>query len=276
MFFCFENTGVYSKPLFEWLASQQISCREENALKISKSLGLRRGKNDKVDSRDICVYAFEKRDSIEASTLPKLVIVKLRKLLSRRDFLVRQKQSLECSIKEQKGFIDPELYNELELGNTELLQEYNRQIKKVEISIQSLIQSDPLLARNDKLARSVIGIGPITSAYMIATTQNYTSFTDPRKFACYCGIAPFENRSGKRIGKTKVSHIANKKMKSILSMCVSSAMIHDPELSKYYNRKIKEGKETGVVLNAMKNKIIQRVFAVIKRQTPYVKLMSYA
>ena len=275
-FFCFENTGVYSKPLFEWLASQEISCREENALKISKSLGLRRGKNDKIDSRDICVYAFEKRDSIQASKLPSFLIVKLRKLLSRRDFLVRQKQSLEISMKEQNGFIDPDLYDELEHGNTILMNEYSRQIKALEITIQSLIHSDEKTAQNDKLARTVIGVGPVTSAYIIAITQNYTSFTDPKKFACYCGVAPFANRSGKRIGKTKVSHLANKKMKSILSMCVSAAMVHDPELSKYYNRKLNEGKEKGVVLNAIKNKIIQRVFAVVKRKTPYVKIMNYA
>ena len=275
-FFCFENTGVYSKPLFEWLTSQQISCREENALKISKSLGLRRGKNDKVDSKDICLYAFEKRDSIQASKLPNFLITKLRKILSRRDFLVRQRQSLEISLKEQKGFINPDLFDELDQGNSILINEYNRQIKLLEIAIQTLIQSDVQTAENDKLARTVVGVGPVTSAYIIAITQNYTSFKDPRKFACYCGVAPFANRSGKRIGKTKVSHIANKKMKSILSMCVSAAMVHDPELSKYYNRKLKEGKEKGIVLNALKNKIIQRVFAVVKRKTPYVKIMNYA
>ena len=45
---------------------------------------------------------------------------------------------------------------------------------------------------------------------------------------------------------------------------------------RYYNRKKEEGKESGVVLNAIKNKLIQRVFAVVKRGTPYVKLMTYA
>lgn len=275
-FFCFENTGIYSKPLYEWLTCNEISCREENALKISRSLGLRRGKNDKIDSKDICTYAFEKRDSIQASKLPDFQISKLRKLLSQRDNCVRHKQALEVSVSEQKEFIDPDLFNELEQGISRIIHEYKRQIKTLDIGIQALINSDPKTAENDKLARTVIGVGPVTSAYIIAITQNYTCYTDPKKFACYCGVAPFANRSGKRIGKTKVSHIANKKMKSTLSMCVSSALIHDPELSKYYNRKLSEGKEKGIVLNAMKNKIIQRVFAVVKRKKPYIKLMNYA
>jgi len=57
-FFCFENAGVYFKSLLEWLFSQIIPCREENALKISRSLGLRRGKNDKIDSLATCNYGL--------------------------------------------------------------------------------------------------------------------------------------------------------------------------------------------------------------------------
>lgn len=275
-FICFENTGIYSKPLLEWLISNEIPCREENALKISKSLGLRRGKDDKVDSLDICQYAFEKRDNIIPSVLPSQLIIKLKKFLARRDFLVRQRQSLKVSLKEQKGFIDSEIYNELEPGNTLLINAYDCQIKAIESSIQSLIKSDDELHLNDQLARSVIGIGPITSAYMIAVTNNYLNFDDPRKFSCYCGVAPFPNQSGTRKGKTKISHIANKRMKSLFSNCIMSAKNHDPELSMYYKRKIEDGKNVGVVLNALKNKLIQRVFAVVKRKTPYVKLMTYA
>lgn len=275
-FVCFENTGVYSKPFLEFLISQSIPCKEESALKISRSLGLRRGKDDKVDSMDICQYAYEKKDSLVASKLPSILILRLRKLLARRDFLVRQRQSLKVSLKEQKGFIDEELYNELSIGNNILIETYDLQIKGIEQSIDELIVSDSKMATNNELAKSVIGIGSITSAYIIAVTENYTTFSDPRKFACYCGVAPFPNRSGTRKGATRVSHIANKKMKSLFSNCTMSAINYDPEIAKYYKRKKEEGKKAGIVLNAVKNKLIQRVFSVVKRQTPYVKLMSYA
>jgi transposase len=275
-FVCFENTGIYSKPLLEFLISQAIPCKEESALKISRSLGLRRGKDDKVDSQDICQYAFEKRDSLVPSKLPSTLILRLRKLLARRDFLVRQRQSLKVSLKEQKGFISEEIFQELSVGNDILIDTYDKQIKNLEESIQSLINTDSNVAFNHALAKSVVGIGEITSAYMIAVTENFTTFEDPRKFACYCGVAPFPNRSGTRKGSTRVSHIANKKMKSLFSNCTMSAINFDPEIAKYYKRKRDEGKKAGVVINAVKNKLIQRVFSVIKRQTPYVKLMNYA
>lgn len=275
-FICFENTGVYSKPFLHFLIKEAIPCKEESALKISRSLGLRRGKDDKVDSQDICQYAYEKRDSIIPSKLPSALIIRLRKLLARRDFLVRQRQSLKVSLKEQKGFIDNEIFNELIIGNNILIDAYDIQIKGLEESIQALIDSNTNVSENDNLARSVIGIGAITSAYIIAVTENYTVFNDPRKFACYCGVAPFPNRSGTRRGNTRVSHIANKKMKSLFSNCTMSAINFDPEISKYYKRKRAEGKKAGIVLNAVKNKLIQRVFCVIKRQKPYVKIMNYA
>lgn len=273
---CFENTGIYSKPLLEWLLKNNIPCKEENALRISRSLGLRRGKDDKVDSMDICQYAFEKRDSIKPSILPKPLIVRLKKLLARRDFLVRQRQSLKVSLKEQKGFIDESIYESLELGNATLIDAYNQEIRSLENAIQELINSDSETALNDKLARSIIGIGAITSAYMIAVTENYTRFQNARKFACYCGVAPFPNRSGTRTGNTRVIHIANKKMKSLFSNCIMTAIVYDPEISMYYKRKRDEGKRAGIVMNAVKNKLIQRVFAVVNRKTPYVKLMNYA
>lgn len=274
-FVCFENTGIYSKPFFEWLHSMKIPFREENALKISRSLGFRRGKDDKIDSMDICQYAFEKRDSILPSKMPSALIVKLKKYLARRDFLVKQRQSLKTSLKEQKGFIDDDIFQELKIGNDKLIKTFNDSIKEIEELINATIETEKTIAKNQKLAQSVIGIGKITAAYLIAVTDNFNSFSDPRKFACYCGVAPFPNRSGTKTGSNKVSHIANKRMKSLFSNCAMSAINHDPGINLYYNRKKNDGKRNGIVLNAIKNKLIQRVFAVIKRQTPYVKIMTY-
>jgi len=275
-FVCFENTGSYSKELFYWLTSQGVPCREENALKISLSLGLRRGKNDKIDSQDICNYAFEKRDKIQPSATPKSMIIKLKCLLSRRDLLVKHRTALKVSLKEQKSSLEENFYTELEETNVEMIKYYDEHIKVLDDRIQQAIKSDSIAAKNNKLLQSIVGIAKVTSAFLIATTNNFESFTDSRKYACYCGIAPFSKSSGTKKGKSKVNHMANKKMKSLLSNGAISAIIHDPEISLYFKRKIKEGKVEGIVYNAVKNKLIHRAFAVIQRQTPYVKMMKYA
>lgn len=45
---------------------------------------------------------------------------------------------------------------------------------------------------------------------------------------------------------------------------------NDPELRLCYNRTAKDGKEHGVKMNAVKFKLITRVFAVVKSGFPYV------
>lgn len=274
-FVCFENTGAYSKLFFNWLYQNSIKCREENPLLISMSLGLRRGKSDKIDSLDICRYAFEKKDSIAPNAPCSEQILKIKKLLSRRDLLVKQQTALKISVSEQKDFIDKDLFDDLVSYNKQLLDVYKAQIKSIDKKIKSTIKSDNNLKITNKLVQSVVGIGPVTAAYLIATTNNFLSFTDPKKYASYCGIAPFPNSSGKRKGRNKVSHMANKKIKALLSNGMLSAISYDPQLAAYYKRKIEQGKKPGVVYNTIKNKIIQRVFAVVKRQSPYVKLNFY-
>ena len=64
-------------------------------------------------------------------------------------------------------------------------------------------------------------------------------------------------------------------MKAIIGNGIASAIQNDPEIAKYYHRKLEEGKHKMVVLNAVKNKLISRVFAVIKRGTPFVPLFQH-
>ena len=111
---------------------------------------------------------------------------------------------------------------------------------------------------------------------MIMWTDNFNKFTDARKFACYSGIAPFEYSSGTSIKKrTKVRQLANKRAKALLDLGAKSAIIHDPEINQFYNRRIKEGKNTRSTRNIIRNKLVYRMFAVIKRQEPYVKNHVY-
>lgn len=68
-FVCFENTGLYSDALSEYLTSRQIIYRQENALQVKKSLGMKRGKSDKTDAKFLSLNAYEKRDILEPSNL---------------------------------------------------------------------------------------------------------------------------------------------------------------------------------------------------------------
>lgn len=161
--------------------------------------------------------------------------------------------------------------NEYIIVSTEqVLQMFSEQIKTITSKIEKLIESEQELLTTYKLLTSVVGIGFATAVHLLITTENFRRFTDPRKLACYSGVAPFENSSGKSIrGKTKTSHLANKKLKSLLTMAAISAIQHDADLKAKYQQKLKEGKAKMCVLNIIRFKLIERAFSVVKRKTPY-------
>ena len=273
---CFENTGTYSKALLSWLVSQEIPCLEENPMKLNGHKILSRGKSDKIDSRIICDYVYTKRDRVVPSTLTKPLIQELKKLLSQRELLLKQKQALAKSLQEQKAEFSPVLYELLEKQNKLLIDQYNLNITKIEELIDEKIKTDKEMDKNNKLAQSVIGVGPIITWYMIAYTNNFSSVKNSRQFANYIGIAPHPYESGTSIKRNaKTNKMANQQVKAIVSNGIQSAIQYDPQIQAYYVRKISEGKPEGVVYNNVKNKLISRVFSTITRGTPYVKLNSY-
>jgi len=89
--------------------------------------------------------------------------------------------------------------------------------------------------------------------------------------------APFDYQSGTSIHRRKQCHyLGDRKMKSLLSMASVSAIQHDSELRLYYKRKLAEGKDKMLAINNVRNKLIARAFAVVKRGTPYVVLQQHA
>ena len=112
---------------------------------------------------------------------------------------------------------------------------------------------------------------------MIVVTEGFEKFDNWRKFASYCGTAPFPNTSGSSIrGRTKVSSLANKKIKSLLDLCAKSSIQFNEEMKRYYTERVSRQKNKMSTINIIRNKILARIFAVVKRETPYVDLMKYA
>lgn len=267
--FCMEHTGAYSVGMAEFLEHAGLAYSLVSPLHMKRSLGLVRGKNDKVDSYQISRFCYLHRDELPPTTLPLATIRQLKGLVNERERLVKMQTSEKI------------VFSELAKANTDSTMKrvaariamFSADIACIEQEMEQVIGSDPSIAERYKLIRSVVGIGLVNSALFIVYTCNFQTFTDARKYACYGGIAPFENLSGTSVrGKTRVSHLANRRIKVSLSNAARSAIQHDPELRLYYDRKAKEGKEHGVIMNAVKFKLITRVFAVVKRGTPFVKM----
>ena len=121
------------------------------------------------------------------------------------------------------------------------------------------------------------GIGHLTAVYLICCTHNFLGKITGKQLACYAGVVPFEHSSGISIkGRNRVHKMANKDLKKMLHMSALSAIQYYPEFKQYYNRKKEEGKHSMSVLNAIRNKIVLRVVAVVNNQKPYVEINKIA
>jgi transposase len=266
-----EFTGIYTYNFEQFLYQQAIEYVKRPALDIKRSTGMKRGKNDKADAMMISKYGWQRREELKAMKPVSDTQQQLQQLMTYRDKLVADKASYDARLKELQGQLRDKLATRIIESTQYVMDVLAVEIKQTEAAIEELMASDEDLQTNYKLIRSVRGIGFVTAVHLLIVTENFTRFADPRKFACYSGVAPFDHTSGSSIkGKTKTSQLANKKIKSLLTMAAISAVQHDQELKAKYEQKLNEGKPKMSVINMIRFKLIERIFAVIKRQSPYI------
>lgn len=273
VFICMEHTGLYSFEFQIFLERKKICYRMESGLRIKKSIGLVRGKNDKIDAFRIAEYCYEKRAKLLPTVMPSKAIFALRRLISERKRYVQMLVKYKV-IEKEIGKYESKTAQKRRTVAIRLIE---KNITNIEEEVLKIINSEASLKQHYYLLSSIKGIGFVNAINTIVFTNNFTAFSSPREYACYIGVAPFANRSGSSIhGKTRVSKLGNSHLKAELTQAAVNAVRWDAGLKTYFNRKMKEkGMDPhnyGIVLNAVKFKLLCRMFAVIKRQTPYIEL----
>jgi transposase len=274
--FCFEDTGIYSLPLAYYLSENKFSYWQVPSIEIKRSKGITRGKSDKIDSGDIAEYAYSKKHKFCPSIMSAKSIQQLRLLFTEREKVLKSLASFEKT-SEIKDFTSKEVFKSVVTINRMMIKQLKNTQKLLEEKMLSIINSSDKLSQQFKLITSIPGIGKQTAIYIIIATKGFENFEKWRQLACYAGVAPFPYQSGTSIlGRNKVHHLADKKLKSLLCMCALAATAHDKELKAYYERKVKEGKPKILVINNVKCKILARIFSVVKRKTPFVNTFKFA
>jgi transposase len=270
--FCMEATGLYCLTLTHFLSTRSVDVWIEHSASIKKANALARGKNDKVDSIRIVSYAIKNLDRLRLWKPMDSTLEKVKHLATLRERLVDTVKRLTVPVEEfvQRG--DLSTAKLLTKSMQKTLSALDKDLKAVESQIMDVINEDENLKRLYKIITSVVGIGFVTAINLMIHTQGFNVLNDARKLACYCGVAPFEYSSGTSIrGKTKVHHMANKKLKCNLHMASLTAVKYDSELKQYYERKVASGKNKLSVLNAVKSKLLARVVSCVNNQRLYVK-----
>jgi transposase len=274
---CLEHTGIYNYPLLNAFAKATYSIWLESGKQIRYSMGVQRAKTDAIDALNIARYALKNQREARLCKPESKLLTQLKALAALPSRLIAAQNQLSLPLKEAKAFTDKDLIKTLEKAMAASLKALDKDLQQVNKQIEDLIKNDPHLNNLFNLLTSIAGIGTVTATQFILTTQAFSDGKNAKQFAAYAGVAPFPYQSGTSIrGRTKLSPIADKQMKTLLHLSAMGAIRTKGELQDYYQRKVKEGKNKMSVLNAIRNKLVLRAFAVVSSNRKYEKNYVYS
>ena len=271
---CAEYTGRYIYPL-------TVACQEldpfhwlDDPTRIKNSMGLTRGKSDRIDAARIAEYVFRYSDKAVRYAIPDAPLVSMKNLLSDREFLLNDKKRYQAQLSDQKRYMSPGDFKHKNTRWKKVIKSIDEQIAAIDVEIEALIAADHVLARQKELLVSIDGIGDRIAINMIAITGGFTRFQNARQFCSFAGLTPYKYDSGTSVrSKAKISKRANQTMKALLHMSAVNVAtrMKSGEYKDYYERKLKEGKHIMCILNVLRAKLVHRMFSVIRRDEEYTK-----
>lgn len=233
-------------------------------------MGLTRGKSDKIDAIRITKFIEKNHQELMPWIADSEDVVEMKMLLTERAYMVKNIRAFKQKIKSLKDHKKTKYSNKIVTKYKSLIKTMLKNISDIEKILEQIIKENEELEEHSKLIRSVPGVGKVLTWHLLCKTNGFTQYLEPRKLACCIGIVPFDYSSGTSIhSKKRVSHMADKKLKTIVHMGAMRAVRMDNDLKLYYDRKVKEGKNKMSVLNAIRNKLIHIILAIVKNKTIY-------
>ena len=259
---CGEFTGHYSNILRDFCLNNKIALWLESGAEIKLRSGVQRSKSDKVDAERIADYAMRYTDKVRLQTLEDDAIAESKSLMTERDLYIKERAKYKAQLKDLGIFIDSKSFKDRSNRLKKHVSRLTKSIDEIDLAIKALFKTKKLNTQK-KILTSIGGIGDQVAINTIIATGGFTKFKNGRKFACHIGVAPFSFHSGtSQRSRNKVSHRANKKLKTLFHMAALSAIKMKGELRDYFERKIAEGKNKMTVVNAVRAKLIHRIFAL--------------
>lgn len=118
---------------------------------------------------------------------------------------------------------------------------------------------------------SIPGIGPATGAAILAEIGDIQRFDTLDKLVAYAGIDATVYQTGQfQASEAHMSKRGSPYLRQALWLAAVAAILHDPSLKAYYQKKRDEGKHHGTAVGAVCHKLLARIFVILKEQRPYV------
>ena len=269
--FCCETTGGYDRCLCDYIYAKGYDIWREGALQIKRSMGVRKGKDDKADSLMIAEYAMRHMDKAIIYETPSDTVRELKALFLYRHKLVQERTEKKVRAQHLKATTaKSKTMSFIVRDAMKSVRAVDKSIKQCEHQIQELIEGDEELRKNYGHITSVSGIGIVNATAFIAYTNNFRGITTANKIASYWGVASFRDTSGTSVDKKScVKFYSNSLLKAYLTQAAECTVKEKGIYRDYYMRMKTAGKPYGIIINNVRNKLIHLVCSLVTNDENY-------
>jgi transposase len=148
----------------------------------------------------------------------------------------------------------------------------DRQVAELDKAIARLIDADDDWRAKRDLLESVPGVGPATSATLVAELPELGKL-NRQEIAALAGVAPFNHDSGKFRGQRRIRG-GRSSVRTALYMAAFSAKRFNVTIRRFANRLHQAGKPYKVVLTACMRKLLTILNTLIHNSTPWQLIPS--
>ena len=139
-----------------------------------------------------------------------------------------------------------------------------KEIGRTDKDLDDAIEENSAFKANEKLLRSVPGVGRVLSRTLLAELPELGELTHKRLCALV-GVAPFNRDSGQRNGKREVWG-GRAPVRATLYMGALVATRHNPVIKEFYERLLAAGKPKKVALVACMRKLLSILNVLMRDQ----------
>jgi transposase len=253
-----EATGGYERPLTAELLNASLPVVVVNPKQVrdfAKGMG-QRAKTDPIDAEMLAQFAQIVKPAPKTHSNPKTVEL---------SELVRRRRQLNDLLTQESNRLLMIHHPKVKKSITKMIKTLNFQINEIDQLIREHIDTDDDFKNKDRILRSTPGVGPQTSAMLIANLPELGKL-NRQEIAALAGLAPWDRSSGKYDGK---AHIAGgrKDVRSVLYMAAFTARRFNPAIRKLADRLKQNGKAYKVVITACMRKLLIILNTMIRNQT---------
>ena len=260
---CMEATNIYWDALATWLHAQGYTVSVVNPARIKgfAQATMQRNKTDKLDSAIIANFCKTHRPAAwhpltEAQR-------RLRALVRHREDLLQTQLQQENRLRDTT---DEVVRRSLHV----VLEAVETQLKEVGEAIKKHLAAQSDLAEKLQLLTSIVGIGMVTAAKLLAEFEDIEHYASAKAAAADAGLTPSHFESGTSVRRrSRLSKQGKAGIRKALFLPAMTAMRHCPSCKAYAERLTARGKPRMVVIGAVMRKLVHIIYGVLKHRTPY-------